>query len=182
MSRRENVTTSQMKTPVILLTTTAAILAGISHHLLPKGFGESYNKNLLFFDGHCNLCNGFVDFLVDRDDARAITFGSIQRHQEFLKSVDAPYDLSTVVLVQNGNVYTHSDAALRTLALINSPWNFLSSLYILPRPIRDLGYRFIARNRYSIFGRSETCRLPSEDFKSRFLDDDNPQYFFESSN
>ena len=166
-----------MMTKILILTTTAAVLAGIPRYLLPEGYGTSHNRNMLFFDGHCNLCNGFVDFLVDRDDDGAIAFGSIQRHQEFLKSVDAPYDLSTVVLVQNGYVYTHSDAALRTLALINAPWNLLSSLYIIPSPIRDLGYRFVARNRYIIFGKSETCRLPTEDFMSRFLDDDNPQYF-----
>ena len=166
-----------MSRRALVLTATAAVLAGIPRYLLPEGYGTSHNINMLFFDGHCNLCNGFVDFLVDRDDNAAITFGSIQRHQEFLKSVDAPYDLSTVVLVQNGNVYTHSDAALRTLALIKAPWNLLSSLYILPLPLRDLGYRFVARNRYTIFGKSEICRLPTEDFTSRFLDDDNPQYF-----
>ena len=164
---------------ILITATTAAILSGVPYYLIPESYGGKYQygRNLLFFDGHCNLCNGFVDFLADRDDAKAITFGSIQRHTDFLKSVDAPYDLSTVVLVQNGHVYTHSAAALRTIALLNSPWNLLSCLYALPSPVRDLGYRFVATYRYAIFGRSETCRSPTEEFQSRFLDNENPQYF-----
>lgn len=130
---------------------------------------REYESNEVFFDGHCNLCNGFVHFVADRDPHGRVRFGAIQRHGDYLRELGAPTDLSTVVLVQNGQVYTHSDAALRTMALLTFPWNALSALHALPRPARDLGYRVVARYRYAVFGSTQTCRSPRPGDEGRFI-------------
>ena len=125
---------------------------------------------VVFFDGHCNLCNGFVNFVIDRDPENRVRFGSIQSHIPYLDYMNAPTDLSTMVLVQNGKVYTHSEAALRSFALLSFPWNLVSVFQWLPSPIRDLGYRTVARYRYLLFGRTDTCRAPDPSLQQRFVD------------
>merc|ERR1719160_1642056 len=77
----------------------------------------------LLFDGVCNLCNGFVNFVADHNEARDIFFGPQQKHMELLQELGAPTDLSTLVMVQNDKVFTYSDAALRTVALLDPPYN-----------------------------------------------------------
>ena len=107
----------------IIFSGVVVIFAGCAQQMLmppPK------TESLLFFDGVCNLCDFFVNFVADHDSGRKIKFGAQQKHLEFLEKHNAPTDLSTVILIQNENVYLYSDAAIRTLALLDSPWNFLS--------------------------------------------------------
>ena len=79
--------------------------------------------------------------------------------------------LSTVVLAQGSTIYTKSSAAARALAMLDRPVCYVAGLiYIIPAPLRDVGYRIVAANRYRIFGRSETCRAPSPSFEQRFLE------------
>ena len=131
----------------------------------------------MFFDGVCNLCDGFVNFLADHDPQENIKFGAIQRHKDLLEKHNAGQyaeggaeELSTMVFIQGDQVHVRSSAALRALAMMESPWRMLSVFILIPTPLRDLGYKLVARYRYIVFGKSETCRLPTERFKRRFLD------------
>ena len=135
------------------------------------------DSNILFFDGVCNLCDGFVGFVADHDPDRRVTFGAIQRHGDLMKFHGAgayaeggAEALSTLVLVSGGRVHVRSDAALRVAALLDGPARYLAAFHVLPAPVRDAGYRLVAKYRYAIFGEAETCREPTPKFKSRFLD------------
>eukprot|EP00411_Alexandrium_monilatum_P013350 CAMPEP_0175280978 /NCGR_PEP_ID=MMETSP0093-20121207/50855_1 /TAXON_ID=311494 /ORGANISM="Alexandrium monilatum, Strain CCMP3105" /LENGTH=205 /DNA_ID=CAMNT_0016576087 /DNA_START=22 /DNA_END=636 /DNA_ORIENTATION=- len=127
-------------------------------------------ESWLMFDGVCNLCDGFINFVADGDSARRVKFGAQQKHEELLRRVGAPVDLSTVVLIQGDRFYTKSTAALRTLALMDWPWCALSAAYVLPAALRDFGYDLVARYRYKVFGKVEACRVPTGDFRKRFID------------
>jgi predicted DCC family thiol-disulfide oxidoreductase YuxK len=95
----------------------------------------------LFFDGVCNLCDGFVNFVADGDSRKNIKFGAIQRHTELLETHGALTDLSTVVVVQGSKVYTRSSAVMRVLAVMDQPWRSFTLFYFIPSFLRDLGYR-----------------------------------------
>lgn len=128
---------------------------------------------VMLFDGVCNLCNGAVQFMLRVEKHESLRFGTQQSSaaEAILKELNAPRDLSTVIYVQNRKVYTHSTAMAMLLRDHGKPfWALLGMLLsIVPRPIRDFGYRFIATNRYKWFGRKETCMVPTLELKKRFL-------------
>ncbi len=131
---------------------------------------------VILFDGVCNLCNGFVQFVIERDPSAQFRFASLQSEagQQLLSAHGAavPTAPETVVLVENGQVYTHSTAALRILRQLRGPWAWLYAAIVVPRPLRDAVYRFVARHRYQWFGRREACWLPTPELRTRFLQDD----------
>lgn len=128
---------------------------------------------ILLFDGVCNLCNGFVQFLIKRDPGGVFRFASLQSEaaEKLLdeKAPDLKDSLSTVVLIEGGQVYTHSDVALRVVRHLGGAWPLLQVFYILPKPLRDAIYNFVARNRYRWFGKKDQCMVPTPELKSRFL-------------
>ena len=89
---------------------------------------------------------------------------------ELLERIGAPTDLSTLVLVQGDKFYTHSAAALRAMAMLDMPFRSLSVLWLVPGPLRDLGYVGVAKVRYRVFGKMDSCRVPTGDFRRRFID------------
>lgn len=126
----------------------------------------------MLFDGVCNLCNSSVQFILNHDKEEAFRFASLQSEeaQEVLGQFeDKPNDLSSVVLLENGTLYTRSTAALRVTRRLSGAWPLLYAFIIVPRPIRDTVYDWIARNRYRWFGKKDQCMIPSPDLKSRFL-------------
>ena len=128
---------------------------------------------ILLFDGVCNLCNSSVQFLIERDPKRHFRYASLQSEtgRQLLAEHGIPGDrLSTVVLIENGRAYTRSEAPLRASRYMSGWWPALSAFRIVPRPLRDLVYDWIARNRYKWFGKQESCWLPSPDLKQLFLD------------
>ena len=127
-------------------------------------------ESWLMFDGVCNLCDGFVNFVADHDSLRRVKFGAQQTHEELLARIGAPTDLSTLVLIQGEKYYVYSEAALRALALLDWPYKAMAGAMVVPKPLRDYGYKLVARYRYRIFGKSESCRVPSGDFRKRFID------------
>ncbi|MDN4165424.1 DCC1-like thiol-disulfide oxidoreductase family protein [Cytophagales bacterium LB-30] len=130
-------------------------------------------KAVVLFDGVCNLCNGAVDFIISRDKKDYFLFASLQ--SEHAKGIIAPHFSHTTVpdsilLWENNVLYTKSLAALRIAKSLPGAWPILYYIGILfPRVIRDAVYDFIARNRYRWFGKSATCRLPTEAERSKFL-------------
>jgi predicted DCC family thiol-disulfide oxidoreductase YuxK len=129
---------------------------------------------ILLFDGHCNLCNAWVNFIVKRDSSSKIRFASLQslagnRMLEEHK-IDSNY-MDSLVLFEEDKVSVSSTAALRILSYLDGWERYLISLTVLPRPLRDIVYRFVANNRYRWFGRRKQCIIPSPELRKRFLVD-----------
>jgi predicted DCC family thiol-disulfide oxidoreductase YuxK len=127
---------------------------------------------LVLFDGVCNLCNGAVDFIINRDKEGYFLFASLQSDigRAFQEKLGYSVDnLDTIILVQDGKVYDRSSAALRIAERLDGLWPVLGIFKILPKFIRDSAYNLIANNRYTFFGQRETCRLPSPEEKARFI-------------
>ncbi|MBZ0117075.1 MAG: thiol-disulfide oxidoreductase DCC family protein [Sandaracinaceae bacterium] len=129
---------------------------------------------IVLFDGVCNLCNGAVQFILDRDPKEYFRFASLQseRGVSLLREhgIAVPEgDPESFVLVENGRAYERSTAALRIARHLRGIYKLLWVFSIVPRPLRDLVYRFIARHRYRWFGKSEVCRVPTPELRARFL-------------
>jgi predicted DCC family thiol-disulfide oxidoreductase YuxK len=146
----------------------------MGHRDPPIAVGASSSKDLVvLFDGVCNLCNASVDFIIPRDKAGRFRFSSLQSEagRRILTGCGLdPSTVATVVLVEEGRCYTLSAAALRVAKHLSGLWPALYILTLVPTPIRDLVYRWIARNRYKWFGRRETCRLPMPEERGRFIE------------
>jgi predicted DCC family thiol-disulfide oxidoreductase YuxK len=128
---------------------------------------------LVLFDGVCNLCNAIVRFIIPRDPHGHFQFAPLtsQAAARALAAVPLAKDLpDSVVLVEDGRVYTRSEAALRIFRRLTFPWPLASCLVVLPRGLRDRLYDFVARRRYRWFGRQDRCMTPSPSIRSRFLD------------
>lgn len=127
---------------------------------------------LVLFDGVCNLCNASVRFIIDRDPEGVFCFAPLQSDvgQAWVARHHAEADpADSVVLIDADGYHTRSTAALRIARRLSLPWRLLYGFVVVPRPLRDALYAFIARNRYRWFGREETCRLPTPDEQARFL-------------
>ena len=129
---------------------------------------------ILLFDGHCNLCNAWVQFIVKRDSAGTIRFASLQsgagRRLLEEHKIDENY-IESLVFFEEERFSVSSTAVLRTLSYLDSWQKHLIFLTVIPRSLRDLVYRFIARNRYKWFGRREQCMIPTTELSKRFLPD-----------
>ncbi len=127
---------------------------------------------IILFDGVCNLCNGAVQYVIKHDREGIFRFASLQGEhgQRLLKQHNLPAaELSTFVLIKDGKAFTKSTAALLVAKQLNG---VVKSLYIfraIPAFVRDAVYNFIARNRYRLFGRKDSCMIPSPELRARFL-------------
>jgi predicted DCC family thiol-disulfide oxidoreductase YuxK len=129
-------------------------------------------KSTILFDGVCNLCNGFVNFIIVRDKANKFRFGSLQspavvdllRQHNFSSD-----DLSTVVLLEGNKLYYQSTAVLKILKQLGGAWVLLYGFIIIPKPVRDFFYNLIAKNRYKLFGRQDACMVPTPELKAKFV-------------
>jgi predicted DCC family thiol-disulfide oxidoreductase YuxK len=133
---------------------------------------KSQERPILLFDGVCNLCNGAVKFIIAQDPKGKYAFASLQSAvgEALLRRHNLPTQhIDTVVLVEEGKVYTRSSAGLRVAKGLGGVWTLLYVFMVVPKPIRDAVYDFIARNRYRWFGRQESCMLPSPEIAERFL-------------
>jgi len=130
------------------------------------------NHPILLFDGVCNLCNGAVRFIIERDPAGIFRFASLQSEsakQLLGQFPEAPRDISTIVLIEHNCLYTKSDAALRAARHLPGAWPALYGFIIIPRAIRNIIYDWIARNRYQWFGKQDQCMMPTPELRGRFL-------------
>ena len=132
---------------------------------------EENNKAILFFDGHCNLCNGFIDFLVSKDKGRKILIASLQGETAKAKlPAERREKLNTLVLLDtSGNLHIKSSAVFRIAWILGGFFHILTPFWIIPRFFTNWVYDFVALNRYRIWGRKDTCRLPTEDERLHFL-------------
>ena len=136
--------------------------------------------SVVLFDGVCNLCNSAINFILDHEDARlaagpsALRFASLQSEAgqalAALHGVSIPEgDPDSVLLVEEGKVFDRSLAALRVARHLSWPWKLVYAFIVVPRPLRDVVYKWIARNRYRWFGKRDVCRVPTPELRARFL-------------
>ena len=126
--------------------------------------------NVIFFDGYCGLCNGFVDFMMRVDKKAIFKFSPLQ--SDFAKQHAQPADiehLKSVVILIDGKTYRKAEGVLKAVSLLGGVWKSSLVLSVLPNKILNVGYDLVAENRYSLFGKRETCRLPSPEERSRFI-------------
>ena len=130
----------------------------------------------ILFDGVCNLCNGFVQFIIRHDPKGRFRFVALQSDtaQALLAAHGLPPTPPTVapdsvLLLSQGRLYSHSTAVLRIAQGLGGAWRLAGAGRVLPRTWRDALYRFVARHRYRWFGRQESCPVPTPELKARFL-------------
>lgn len=129
------------------------------------------SRDIVFFDGVCNLCNNSVQWIIRHDPAGLFLFAPLQGSTA--KSILTEAQLKAVdsIVYLNGNkVHVKSSAALRILGKMRFPYNLALVFLIVPTFIRNAVYDFVARNRYKWFGKQEACMLPTPELKRRFLD------------
>ena len=126
---------------------------------------------VVYFDGVCNLCNGFVDFLIRRDQLHQLMFAPLQGQAAKQNLPENLYkDLNTVVFVdERGAIFLKSSAAIRCIATLGWPWSAIKLFLFIPSFLRDLAYQLVARSRYFIWGKRSACRLPTAEERNRFL-------------
>lgn len=132
-------------------------------------------KTLVLFDGVCNLCNSTVQFIIRHDKSGRFQFASQQSEvgQRILRQHRIPTEAAladSVVVIEGGQVWLESDAALHILYRLGGVWRIPALLRWVPKGLRDWVYRLIAKNRYRLFGRLERCMVPTPELKKRFLD------------
>jgi predicted DCC family thiol-disulfide oxidoreductase YuxK len=129
-------------------------------------------KNLILFDGVCNFCNTAVQIVIEIDRQKIFKFAPIQSalgqqlyHQHGLD----PVDIQTLMFVDGDRVLTKSDAVLEVLSRLDGGWQLLAGFKAMPQPLRDWAYSEFARQRFRLFGRRETCMVPTPELQERFL-------------
>ena len=129
-------------------------------------------KALILFDGFCNFCSTSVHFIIDHDPEGYFIFTPLQlpKGQEILRNYNLDTDeLDTLILLEDGKIYTHSTAALRIAKKLTGFPRLFYPLIFLPRPVRDLFYTLFSRYRYKLFGKTEHCRVPTQEERDRFI-------------
>lgn len=124
------------------------------------------------FDAQCVLCSANAQFILTKDRRGEFLLAAMQGEvgaRLFTEHGLDPTDPNTILVIEGDCVRRDSDAVLSIYEKLGFPWSLMSIFRLVPTALRDLSYRFIARNRYRIFGRRETCWLPPEHLKSRVL-------------
>ena len=132
---------------------------------------------VVLFDGECNLCNGVVRFLIERDKtgerfrfaAQQSDAGRKLLAQSGYQTAKGEGIADTLLVFSGGRLLTHSDAALELARYLPAPYPALLATKIVPKFLRDVAYRFVARNRYKWFGKRDQCLMPTPELKARFL-------------
>lgn len=129
------------------------------------------NRTIVFFDGVCGLCNSSVNFLMKIDRNRTLVFTPLQGDtaKEILPK-SLLEDLNTIVVRVDGKNHLRSSGVIRALWSVGGIWSVFGSVFwIVPKPIRDLCYKMIAAMRYRLFGKKDSCRMPTPEERQCFL-------------
>jgi predicted DCC family thiol-disulfide oxidoreductase YuxK len=137
------------------------------------------SHHVFFYDGVCGLCDRTVHFLLKRDRRDRLRFAPLQGPvaAEMLPPLGGrPQNLNTMYLVtRDGRLLQKSRAVLFAVAALGGAWSLISVLKIVPRPIADVVYSFVARVRYRVFGKYDACSIPTREERARFLEAPEPQ-------
>ena len=130
-------------------------------------------KKIIFYDGHCNLCNGFVNAIIKLDKKNIFLFAPLNgNHAKNLlkKNKIKNTTIDSVVLFNNNNISYKSKAVIEILISLGGIYRVLVMTKIIPRAILDWLYDIVAKNRYSWFGKQDRCMVPDKKIISKFLD------------
>ncbi len=130
------------------------------------------SQKIVLIDGVCNLCVAVVHFILKNEKTQDIKFASIQDQigAELMQIHGlTKNDLSSIVFIKNNQAYQFSNAVLEISQDLKAPWYLISYFKFLPKPIRDFFYRLVAKNRYQIFGRKDSCFMPTPELQERFI-------------
>ena len=128
--------------------------------------------HILLFDGVCNLCIGVVNFIIKRDTIGKFKFAALQSEsgQELLKKFGlSADDFDSFVFIRGEQYFIKSTAGLNVLKELGGVWKLFYAFIIIPRPLRDFIYGIVSKTRYRIFGKRDTCIIPTPEIKRRFL-------------
>ena len=132
-----------------------------------------HNKQLILFDGVCNLCNSSVQFVIKRDKKDKFRYAALQSEigQEIIEKfkIDTSKTDSIILYSNNKGISYKSTAAFKIASKLGFPTNILSLFLIIPAIIRNVVYDYIAKNRYKWYGKKDHCMIPTPELKSKFL-------------
>jgi predicted DCC family thiol-disulfide oxidoreductase YuxK len=128
-------------------------------------------ERIVLFDGVCNFCNGSVNFIIRNDPDGRFKFAPLQSEigQELRAKHGIGEDVDSIILVEDGQAYTHSAAALRVARGLGGFWSLGYVFVVVPAFIRDWAYKLFAKYRYKLFGKQEFCMMPTPEVRARFL-------------
>ena len=155
----------------------AALRAGAEHTLslaavAPTVSGARADHAMLYYDGECGLCDRFVQFVLKRDRSEYFQFATLQSalgRQQLSRLKLSDTDLQTMVMVEAGETYTRSTAALKICRRLAAPWPLLYAFMLIPRPVRDGAYSFVAARRKRWFPPPAECPVMPPELRRRFL-------------
>ena len=131
------------------------------------------NKKIILFDGVCNLCDSAVQFVIQHDKNDVFRFVALQSDlgQEILKHIGInSNNIDSIILYEPGVAYYYkSSAALQIAKNLGGFLHFGTVFRIIPTGIRNQIYDYVAKNRYKWYGKKESCLMPRNELKSKFL-------------
>ncbi len=134
-------------------------------------YKSSYDHPILFYDGVCKLCNGFVQYVIQHDHKKIVKFCALQETGGLAisKYLNLSSDMNTAVGLYKGEVYSHSDVLRMIATVLGGKWLLIKPLYLFPKSMRDFVYNRVAQNRYKWFGKNESCMIPDPALLKRFI-------------
>ena len=138
----------------------------------PDKSDQFAGQAVILFDAMCVLCSANARFVLRHDKHALFKLASMQSEagrKLYLDQGMNPDDPDSILVIQNGKLFRDSDAVLAIYSALGWPWRIAAAVRIVPRAIRDPLYRLIARNRYRLFGKRETCWLPEPQWRDRLL-------------
>ncbi|MFT5357959.1 MAG: putative DCC family thiol-disulfide oxidoreductase YuxK [Polyangiales bacterium] len=129
------------------------------------------NQTMVFYDGECGLCQKSVQWLLNHDSEGRLRFAPLQGSTaaDALGERDDLAGVDSIVFLEEGRLYLRSRAVFQIASYLDPGWRWLRHFRILPAFLTDLGYRFIAKIRYRVWGKADVCRVPSLEERARFL-------------
>lgn len=125
-------------------------------------------NKIIIFDGVCALCNSSVNILIKLDKQKLFQYTSLQG--KFVQTLEITPNIDSIIFYDDGTLYYKSTAILKILNALGGIWIFTNVFYIIPRVIRDYIYDVIAKYRYKIFGKMDSCRVPKKEEEALFID------------
>ncbi len=127
--------------------------------------------NVVFYDGVCNLCDSTVKFVIQRDAKKNFLFAQIggENYNKLIEDYPKLAQVDSILFYHQNQLYTKSSAALKIVVRLGGFWHLMSVFWLVPKRLRDFIYGVIAKNRYKVFGRSESCIIPDRKYDGRFI-------------
>lgn len=130
------------------------------------------DKKIILFDGVCNYCNDKINYIIKNDSQDIFRFVAIQseKGQEIIKYLGINTSIDSIILYEPGFAYyIKSEAVFRIIKHLSSKVKLLLVFNFIPTRIKNIIYDIIAKNRYSLYGKKESCMIPTEEIKGKFI-------------